>query len=591
MICQVFLKEIKGSSLLVGSILRPFLLKGDRKGDSPLFDPDKQSITPNRNRYGIIQRGVIIVSKRKLLIRILMALAILGISTTCATQKIAEVFPKDFELYIQNLKTADSLYSAGNYTSLKEAYNLYEELLAVPFKKEDVAEKLLKTALLLSLRVKELGIINAQYIQRTEKLISTYPHLSKFESYLKFSTAIPYTIKGIVLGFDTSEASLDDYYDWIKTHVQPFNAELKGNAETTEFHAYMYISFFEYFSYQLDEEYDFRRLEELFPDSPMIKYRLALFYDKDKDKLEATLDAEPRYTEVHLFLGLKAYEGKKLITAEEHFRKAYEDMPDSLSVLIFLAGVHFALEEYEESIGFYEDALRLAPEFREALLGKAICLGYMGKHEYAILVLNKLIRIGRYYMGESYFWLAWNQNESELMEDAQKNVKETENYLVGHVEVLALQGKIAFKLGNLGESEGYFNQALILQHNHCESEYHLAKIHALREDWENTAIHYEKAAFCYRDQEKALEVKIKEIEESTLSMERKAKLILRKRSELRKTALTKATCFYNGGAGYFNCGMTNKALVLVTYAAQEEAFAEKAKDLLQKIEKKSHDSY
>jgi tetratricopeptide (TPR) repeat protein len=517
------------------------------------------------------------------LLSILLVFSFFG---SCEIHKITEIAPEDIDPHIQNLKTADSLYAAGSYTCLKEAYDIYEELLAIPFEWEATSEKLFKTALLLGMRVKELGIINAKYVQKAEELISTYPHLSKFESYIKFSATIPYTIKGVVLGFQTDEPNLGDYYGWIKNNAQPLNDAFKANAETTEFHAYLYMSFFENFSYQIDEEYDFHRLEKFFPDSPMIKYKVALLYDQDKDKLEDTLEAEPRFTEAHLFLGKKAFEGKKLLTAEKHFRKAYEILPDSLSVLIFLAGVHFALEENEESVGFYEDALCLAPEFREALLGKAVCLGYMGKHEYAVLVLNELIEMGRYYMGESYFWLAWNQNEMELIEESQKNVKKTENYLVGHVEVLALQGKIAFKLGKLEESEDYFNQALILQRNHCEAEYHLAKIHALREDWENTGIHYEKAAYCYKNQEAGLAARIKEIGESPMSLERKARLILRKKAQLRKTALTKATCFYNGAAGYFNCGKINKALVFASYAAEDEAFAAKAEELIKMIENK-----
>ncbi len=506
--------------------------------------------------------------------------------SACETQKKVDVAPTDFGLLIEKSEAADSLFAVGSYVCLKEAYDIYEELLAIAFEREATAEKLFKTALLLSLRVKELGIINAEYIQKAEDLISAYPYLSKFKSYTKFSAAIPYTIKGVVLGFQTDEPNLSDYYDWIKTNVQPLYEEFKANAETTEFHAYLYMSFFDNYSYQIDEEYDFLRLEQLFPNSPMIKYRLALLYDMDKDKLEDTLETEKRFTETHLFLGKKAYEEKKLLTAENHFRKAYEIIPDSLSVLIFLAGVHFALEENEESIGFYEDALYLAPEFREALLGKAICLGYMGKHEYAILVLNKLIEMGRYYLGESYFWMAWNQNELELTEEAQKNVKKTENYLVGHVEVLVLQGKIALKLGKVDEAEDYFNQALILQRDHCEAEYHLAKICALREDWENTGIHYEKAAYCYKKQEAALAARIKEIGESPMLLERKAKLILKKKAQLRKTALTKATCFYNGAAGYFNCGEINKALVFAAYAAEDEAFAAKAEELIKKIENK-----
>jgi tetratricopeptide (TPR) repeat protein len=514
----------------------------------------------------------------------LCVLLTLLVFISCETQKKTDLVPRDLEQHIQNLKAADSLYTAGSYTCLKDAYDIYENLLDAPFQQEATAEKLFKTALLLSLRVKELGIINSKYIRRAEELISTYPHLSEFENTIKFAATIPYTIKGVVLGFNTGGPNLGTYYDWIKTNVRPLNDEFKASVERTEFHAYLYVYFFENFSYQLDEDYDFRRLIDLFPYSPTIKYRVALFYEKDKDLLEKTLEMEPSFKEAHLFLGNKAFGEKKLLTAEKHFRKAYEILPDSLSVLIFLAGVHFALEENDESIGFYEDALHIAPDFREALLGKAICLGYMGKHEYAIQVLKELIRMGRYYMGESYFWLAWNQHELGLIEDAQKNVEKTKNYLVGHVEVLALQGKISFKLGNLDESEKYFYQAIRLNPNHCDSVYHMAKIHALREDWEKTGTHYEKAAICYKKQESAIDARIKEIEESPMSLERKAKLILRKKAQMRKAALTKATCYYNGAAGYFNCGLKDKALIFAAYAAQEKAFVDRAEDLIKKIE-------
>ena len=515
----------------------------------------------------------------------LCIIAFLQFLISCRFEKNVDLTPMDNTQHIQDLRTADSLYKTGSYTCLEDAFGIYEKLLTIPFEQEATAEKLFKTALLLSLRVKELGIINAKYIRRAEELVvSYYPQLSKFESTIKFAATIPYTIKGVVLGFNTGGPNLGAYYDWINTNVRSLNEELKACAETTEFFAYLYVYFFENFSYQLEEDHDFRRLIDLFPDSSMIKYRVALLYDKDKELLEDTLDAEPSFKEAHLFLGKKAFEEKKLLTAEKHFRKAYEILPDSLSVLVFLAGVHFALEENEESLGFYEDALRIAPDFREALLGKAVCLGYMGKHEYAIRVLNELIRMGRYYMGESYFWLAWNQYELGLIEDAQKNVEKTENYLVGHVEVLALQGKIAFKLGQIDESEEYFKQALIFQPNHCESVYHMAKIYALREDWEKTGTHYEKAAFCYKKQEAAIDARIKKIEESPMSLERKAKLILRKKAQSRKAALTKATCYYNGAAGYFNCGLKDKALVFAAYAAQEKAFADRAEELIKKIE-------
>ncbi|MGD8540491.1 MAG: hypothetical protein PVI66_17395 [Candidatus Aminicenantes bacterium] len=504
--------------------------------------------------------------------------------TSCVTKKKVDLSPTNFEQYLQEAQKADSLYEAGSYTSLKEAYNTYEKILAIQFEKEEIAEKLLKTALLLGLRVKELGIFDTSYLLKAEELSATYPHLAKYGIYLKFIACIPYSVKGIGGGFLDIMPNLNDYYDWVKENVKPLNEELKTNAGISDFFAYMYVCFYRNFSHFIDEKLNMAYYLDLFPDSIIIKYRLALFLNKDRDLFESILEEEPRFQEVHLFLGESAYEGKKLLTAEKHFRKAYDIIPKSLSLLVYLAGIHFALEEYDESIGLYEDALRLAPGYREAILGKGICLGYMGKHEYALLTLNKLIELGKYYMGEAYFWLAWNQNELEQIETAEENVKKTENYLVGDIGVLALQGIISFKLGKLAEAEDYLNQALKIQNNHCESIYYLAKIDVLREDWKQSGIDYEKAAFCYRGLEAGLDNRIQEIEKSPLSLERKAKMILRKRAQLRQTALTKATCFYNGAAGFFNSGLTDKALVFAAYAAQDEAFTTKAEKLIKKIE-------
>ncbi len=522
--------------------------------------------------------------------RLLEGPALLGVFvvflclTSCETHKKVDLSPMNIERHLQEARKADSLYDAGSYTSLKDAYNTYKKLLAAQFEREVTAEKLLKTALLLSLRVKELGIIDTTYLLKAEELNATYPHLVKYGSYLKFISCIPYSVKGIAGGFLDIMPNLNEYYDWVKENVKPLNEELKTNAGTSDFFAYMYVCFYRNFFHFLDEESNMAYYLDLFPDSMIIKYRLALFLNKDRDLFETILEKEPGFQEVHLFLGESAYKGKKLLTAEKHFRKAYDIIPKSLSLLVYLAGIHFALEEYDESIGLYEEALRLAPEYREAILGKGICLGYMGKHEYAILTLNKLIELGKYYMGEAYFWLAWNQNELEQIEVAEENVKKTENYLVGDIGVLALQGIISFKLGKLAEAEVYLNQALEIQSNHCESQYYLAKIDVLREDWKKSGIDYEKAAFCYRGLEAGLENRIHEIEKSSLSLERKAKMILRKKSQLRQTALTKATCFYNGAAGFFNSGLQDKALVFAAYAAQDEAFAAKAEELIKKIE-------
>ena len=78
-----------------------------------------------------------------------------------------------------------------------------------------------------------------------------------------------------------------------------------------------------------------------------------------------------------------------------------------------MASIYFAFEELEKSLEFYEKTLAMAPAHRDALLGKAMCLSYLGRHQEAILVCNKILTLGKYYLGESHYWLAWNLNELE----------------------------------------------------------------------------------------------------------------------------------------------------------------------------------
>ena len=111
------------------------------------------------------------------------------------------------------------------------------------------------------------------------------------------------------------------------------------------------------------------------------------------------------------------------LTAEKNLLKALEHIPSSISILKNLAQIAYRLEEFEESLAYNDRILSLAPSYRDALLGKAICLSYLGRHDEAVALLNHLIELGMYLMGESHYWLAWNLNETGLLEPAMDNVK------------------------------------------------------------------------------------------------------------------------------------------------------------------------
>lgn len=321
----------------------------------------------------------------------------------------------------------------------------------------------------------------------------------------------------------------------------------------------------------------------------MIQYILSLYPKENQKSLEELAQKEPRYHEVYYFLGEIALKRQQLITAERNYLKAYEQIPESSSTIISLASIYFGFEELEKSLQFHEEALRLAPSYRAALLGKALCLGYLKRNEEAIEILNTLIKLGKYHMGDAHYWLAWNHNELENLDEAWENIEKAKNYFVGYSQVLSLAGVIEFKKGNLDAAEENLKEALKLDPSNCEASYYLGKVYAAYQDWKESGVHFGKSAFCNEGEEKKLEDKIKKIENSDFSEERKKRLIRKKRIQLKKTVLTKATFFYNAAAGYFNAGMKEQALNLAQKATLHSALKKKAEELILKIKELNQD--
>ena len=508
----------------------------------------------------------------------------------CAPKKKIEISPQVVE-YQNKAKEADTLFKIGSYTCLKEAFQIYHDLLSEPHSQEQTKEKLTKTGLLLTLREKELGVLKNKYLEQPSDIIKASPSLPEFSLYLEIVNSIPKETKGATQDEKEDISRVFATWDKLKKNIDTWNEQLKEKSETDEFVAYLYISLNRSLPFHIKtkDKPDFSRFLEVFPDSSLIQYILSLYPKENQKNLEELVQKEPRFHEVYFFLGEIALRRQQLITAERNFLKAYEQIPESSSTVISLASIYFGFEELEKSLEFHEEALRMAPAYRAALLGKALCLGYLGKNEEAIEILSMLIKFGKYHMGDAHYWLAWNHNELENLDEAWENIEKAKNYFVGYSQVLSLAGVIAFKKENLEVAEKNLKEALELDLSNCEASYYLGKVYTVYQDWKESGIYFEKAAFCNEGEEKKLEDKIKEIENSDFSEERKVRFIKKKRIQLRKTVLTKATFFYNAAAGYFNAGMKEQALSLAQKAILHSAFKEKAEELILKIKQLNQD--
>ena len=506
------------------------------------------------------------------------------------SQKKPEFSPQQLAKFNLLSTEADMFYERGSYVSLKKAFAIYEDQQIFPAYQNRTQRKLVKTALLLANRENELTIIGDKYLTKALDLIESFPELSEFSPYaaivlfpqgrgsgiLRRSSRIPRKESRI-------QNNWDEYYLWINKNFVSLNADLKDKAELEEFYAYFYLTLKTLFPNNIKEEENFSRFLDIFPNSPLIQYKLSVFPKFDQKRMETLLQNNPDFYEAHFFLGEMSFNLGNTLTAEKSLLKAYEKIPSSISLLTLLTKIHFFLEEFEECLEYNEQILTLTPEYRDSLLGKAICLGYLNRHEEALDILHTLIEMGMYLMGESHYWLAWNQHELGQFKPAWENIKRALNYLIGHYEVHSLAGIIAFDMSNIEASEEQFKKALWINKGDCEASFYMGKIFSLRNNWEQSGIHFENAALCNAGMERALQEKIKELEDSALSPSRKEKHIIKKKIQMKKVQITKATAYYNAAAGYYNAGQGKKALELAQNARDSKALKSKVEELIKKI--------
>lgn len=488
--------------------------------------------------------------------------------------KITELAPEIEE----KIAAADLLRHQGCYVALEQAYEIYADLYAQPSSKNKVAAKLAITALLLVVREKELGLASNIYIDKALELVENNPSLNAFIPYVEITGMFWVQGKGVM-------RDIDERFPWKETEekLKKMEDELKQKASADEFFAYMYAFQKCAYANPYEERKEFTELLEMFPDSLLLKYKRAICPQENADLLKDLLAAEPQFYEADYYLGNLALKNGNLLEAEGYFLKAFEGIPESPQVTISLASIYLATEEPERSLEFYERTLALAPEYRDALLGKAICLSYLGKPQEAVEALQKIISLGHWLIGESYYWLAWNRHELKRLEEAAADIEQAKGRLPTSTEVFTLSGIIAFEMGDLVKAEKDLKEALQYNPANSEALFNLGSLYARKEDWKNSGLYFAKAGFSFENGEQSLRGKMEQIEKSSLSPERKEKLLRKKRYQLEKMSLSKATAFYNAAAGYLNSGQKAKALEMATRASEHPSFKQKAEELVSQI--------
>lgn len=482
---------------------------------------------------------------------------------------------------------ADRLATAGCYTCLVEALRIYDSLLARR-PSPAAARGAFRTAVLLALREKEVGLPATTYLDRARALATTLPPTEEAPFVLQIAGAIPWDYSGVTKEFTE---------DFLKT-MQAVAPQVKGwrerlaPLEDDPFFAYLDVAL-------ACSHGDWRARDQALdgilarqPAALLVKYRAGICGQQRRGLLEQVLLTEPRYAEAHLFLGRDALvdaatgHGKRSAIAP-HLDAAYEAFPTSPAVTFTLAGMYRAFNKLEPALRFYDETLALAPRHREALLGRTIALTYLQRPEEAIATATHMIELGEWYLGDAYYWRAFNKHERKQLEAARDDVERAKSLAGLRSDVYLLAGIIAYDMRQLEPAAVDLAKAWQLNDTACDAEWYLGLVRSEQSAWDTAAALFPRAATCYRASADIIRAELGALQQVTDTPEDRSALDTEYGRSIDQQLVAESRSYYNAAYACAQLKDRDRAIDYAERAGQHAVMKEKAAQLVAALKKGS----
>lgn len=507
-------------------------------------------------------------------------LALFFLAVSCATLPApGPPPPPDIE---ERLAEAETLLERGAYVTIREAARIYAEAYAVPEFRGRTAAPFFKSLLLLSLREGEMGMKGFRSFEAARRIFEANPSLAGYRPYLEMAWLVPKNTRGIITEIDIVPQFTTGFQQ-ARERILAMEEDLAVRAFKDEFLGYVFTAWKCSQGIFVERRIDPASYVRAFPGSMLLLYRNAVCGGEDPEALKDILARESDFFEAHYHLGQEALRRGAVLETESHLLRAFEGIPESPQTRILLAALYFATEEFEKSLEFYDLTLDIEPGYRDALLGKAVCLSAMEKHEAAIAVLEKNLEMGFYLVGESHYWIAWNFSALKEPEKAVAHIQESKGRLPTNTEVFGLSGRLNLELGHLDKAAADFLEALQYGPGNTDALFGLGNLRAQERAWLESAGWFAKAAGATENGLQAARARLSEIESAPLAEGRKTRMRIKQQDRIRKLDEALAGAWYGAAAGYANAGDAAEAISAAEKAAVHPAFKDRAEALAAKL--------
>jgi tetratricopeptide (TPR) repeat protein len=401
----------------------------------------------------------------------------------CSAARPAVNVPAPPAVSPAEIRAADALVDEGCYRCLLEAFQVYERAV--------LPDQMFSTAVLLAFREKELGLPATGWIDRARPLATP-----ETAAYLDIASAVPWIAAVSAPDFEPparpAQNALQDWLEWLRASPSALNryAELaivcmrQNSAPPDAFDA----------------------------DRPLLQYRVGLCGPSQRPGLDSAFAASPRFAETGYFLARyemtnSGFAGAQVTRALPLLLAAHEAIPESPTIAVTLAAVWSGRKEYGRALALYDQVLSTLPAQRDALLGRATVLTYLGRPDEAIAAATAMIDLGTWYLGDAYYWRGWNQYSTGKVDAAAADVVEARKYRAGS-DLLTLSGMIAYDQQRREDARTDFDRALRDNPANCPARWYLGLIEVDERDWPAGLQEFAEAVRCYEFAVGAIEAEV-----------------------------------------------------------------------------------
>ncbi len=487
----------------------------------------------------------------------------------------------------EQLFTADEMFRRGCYNCLEDALARYEALQADPVVGSRSRDQAVRTALILAIRENELGLSPGGYIERARQLMGPVATASpELPGLVEIAEVIATGPTGFTRTANT-DSQLASMLTMTRSQEQWASVlRLLMPQDLTASYLWLTLACGPNGSRFPDHE---KRDELLRTQAviPLFAYKLSTACGLTaSEPLEAMLAIEPRFAELHYYLGLFALGGQTgrppdLEVADTRFRAAYEWRRAWPTLTLAIANVAMSAEDFPRALEFYDRTRQLSTDDPEALVGTVRALTYSNRHVEAIAAADRLTATGRN-VGEAHYWRA--MNFTRMKDDAQAWVAiEEAARSLSNFDVPKLAGIIAINRRDWPTARQRLEMALTRFRGDCETSYYLQAVLAEQRDWDATARVASDAGTCFDRDEAILQQELATVRAAQMAADRRARLIARREARLVTNARMRATVWFNAAAANFNLSRTDEARRFAEKVADDTFYGDRARSLLERL--------